>query len=76
MFRIQFYDVEENSFQTLKFKIEENSGGGDCLFKTIKLFLQRNKKEIKKSVKNHFELRNVIVKEAVPKFDDNQFAEV
>lgn len=76
MFRVQFYDIDENRIQTAKFKIEENSGGGDCLFKTIHSFLQSNKKKTNYSLRNDIELRKSIVDSIVNEFDSNYLEEI
>lgn len=59
MFKVEFNDGAKKT--STKFKIEENSGGGDCLFKTITAFLKTTKEKSKYSDMNDVDVRKIIV---------------
>ena len=73
MFQIQFHDDSTNQTKTLKFKTEENSGGGDCLFKTIHSFLNRNKSKLKYSGNDHLDLRKSISNFSLDRIEEVKF---
>lgn len=74
MFHVQFHDQENNKLQTLKYKIEENSGGGDCLFNVIHCFLTSSEIKTNYTGKDEKDLRASIVNEVVSeKFEKLKF---
>lgn len=73
MFQLQFFNCEFNQMQTLKFKIIDNAGCGDCLFSTLLLFLKSNKL-VEKICQE--DLRKMIVEKATSEFDFLKLQEI